>query len=177
MNSLHDFGTAMCFLDLLYHKVSSLRFVQIFWSNSWFWFLSHSYTCISPTKEYKCELNLMIGGPQTFRLHIRSKYEPILSFTYLAINSLLPPGSGKEATVRMSFVGHPWPPTETASAMPLLDQLTWRTTSSALSSTSCIHALELFTSELLQRITLRSCNEIPKIYADVVIIKMSRTPY
>ena len=65
-----------------------------------FWFLSDSYTHISPTKEYKCELNLMIGGPQTFRLHIRSKYEPFLSFTYLALNPLLPPGSGKEPIVR-----------------------------------------------------------------------------
>ena len=65
-----------------------------------FWFLSDSYTHISPTKEYKCELYLMIGGPQTFRPHIRSKYEPFLSFTYLALNPLLPPGSGKEPIVR-----------------------------------------------------------------------------
>ena len=93
----------MCFLDLLYQKVSSLRLVHIFLDPivdfPLFWFLSDSYTHISPTKEYKCELNLMIGGPQTFRLHIRSKYEPFLSFTYLALNPLLPPGSGKEATV------------------------------------------------------------------------------
>ena len=53
----------------------------------------------------------MIGGPQTFRLHIRSKYEPFLSFTYLALNPLLPPGSGKEPIVQQRLKSNLLSPT------------------------------------------------------------------